>query len=164
MQLLITNAANRSAMTMGQVKSKIKRKVPLANSENPPNVEGHEISTPAAPRHLTRISELIDLQELLVHESELPDPPSSPGSPSSASFPLTAGPSSRLVQSPSGNMLSPQEYMNRPDRIMTLEERKQIIRSNTEKQIQMEEEAERESAAMRKRKKCRGSCLGFWCL
>lgn len=57
--------------------------------------------------------------------------------------------------------------MDRPDRIMTLEERKRIIRSNTEKQIQLEEEAaaERESAAAaaKKCKMCRGSCLGFWC-
>ncbi len=42
-----------------------------------------------------------------------------------------------MIQSPSGNMLSPQQYWERPDRKMTLAERKKLIRSNTEKHIRM---------------------------
>lgn len=148
---------------MGQTKSKVDpiSSHPPASIREISTVE--EISTPAPPRHITRLSELIDLRDLFEAESPTPTAPNSPtfptslasttlpNSPNSANFPDSSGSPNSLsplttrrsksvmVQSPSGNILSPQEFLQRPDRKLTMEERKQSIRINTENQIQRAE-------------------------
>lgn len=157
---------------MGQSKSKIHSNASIKLVEPPQTTPCQEISTPAQPRHLTRISELIDLDELFYEEEpSSTTSPESNGSPYSSS-PYTNRQSKRvIVQSPSGSILSPHEYMQRPDRKMTLEERKELIRSNTRSQIQLREaysasEVKGAEGLGRKRgggkKKWRECRLGFW--
>lgn len=169
---------------MGQSKSKLG---PItsnqhASTEDVSTVE--EITTPAPPRHITRLSELIDYNDLFEAESADPDSSDSPDSPISPTSPttpispnsvnsytlpgsptsisrLTTRPSkSVLVQSPSGQILSAQEYLQRPDRQLTLEERKMSIRLNTELGIQ-KHESNGENNKKRRQKKAGRWGFGF---
>lgn len=167
---------------MGQSQSKVNPTIshPLASAVESSTAE--EISTPAPPRHITRLSELIDLRDLFEADGptpDSPDSPTSPTSPTSSSSPTSTNfpnspesPSSIsplttrrskpvLVQSPSGNVLSPQEFLRRPDRKLTLEERKQSIRMNTEIQIQ-QQQSSGGKGGKDQQKKARRQCLGFW--
>lgn len=47
-----------------------------------------------------------------------------------------------MILSPSGNILSPQQHFERPDRVTTLEERKNPIRSNTDRRIRVHQSRE----------------------
>ncbi|MCJ1345669.1 hypothetical protein MMC31_003878 [Peltigera leucophlebia] len=91
------------------------------------------ISHPEPPRRLTHISELIDIDQLIRQGS-------SPTDTQDLSADDELAPV--MIQSPSGNILSPQQYLERPDRVMTLEERKNLIRSNTERRIRVHESRE----------------------
>ncbi len=97
------------------------------------------ISHPEPPRRLTHISELIDIDQLIRQRSSPTDTPDT----LFTEDPTTDdGAAPVMIQSPSGNILSPQQYLERPDRVMTLEERKNSIRSNTERRIRVHESRE----------------------
>lgn len=97
------------------------------------------ISHPEPPRRLTHISELIDIDQLIRQRSS---PTDTPDTLFTEDPPTDDGAAPVMIQSPSGNILSPQQYLERPDRVMTLEERKNLIRSNTERRIRVHESRE----------------------
>lgn len=123
---------------MGQAISRIKSR----RSHQPANASQalhHEISRPEPPRRLTHISELIDIDQLIRQRSSPTDTPDTLFTEETLT---DDGAASVMIQSPSGNILSPQQYLERPDRVMTLEERKNSIRSNTEKRIRVHKSRE----------------------
>lgn len=134
---------------MGQAISKAKPR----RSHQPANASQYvlhqTISRPEPPRRLTRISELIDLDQFIRQRSS---PTDTPDTLFTEHPPTDDGAAPVMIQSPSGNILSPQQYLERPDRVMTLEERKSSIRSNTERRIRVHEsrEALRTGALRRK--------------
>lgn len=105
------------------------------------NQSSHSIAYPAAPRTLTRLSELIDPYELL--NAEITTTTStSPVNSSEASqqAPSPTNSTKRvMIQSPSGNMLSASEFLERPDRKLTLAERKKAIEQRTRQKIETTE-------------------------
>lgn len=129
---------------MGQAISRIKPR----RSHQPTNASQalhHEISRPEPPRRLTHISELIDIDQLIRQRSSPPTDDTKDTLFTEEEAPTTddgAAASVMMIQSPSGNILSPQQYLERPDRVMTLEERKNSIRSNTERRIRVHESRE----------------------
>lgn len=124
---------------MGQVISKAKPR----RSHQPATASQHAlhqaISHPEPPRRLTHISELIDIDQLIRQRSS---PTDTPDTFFTEDPPTDDGAAPVMIQSPSGNILSPQQYLERPDRVMTLEERKNLIRSNTERRIRIHESRE----------------------
>ena len=101
------------------------------------------ISGREPPRRLSHFCEIIDIDQLIrqtISPTDVPpdntlfteDPPTTDDG---------AGPPV-MIQSPSGHILSPRQYLERPDRVMTLEERKNSIRSNTERRIRVHESRE----------------------
>lgn len=97
------------------------------------------ISHPEPPRRLNHISELINIDQLMRQGAI----PTDTLDTLSTKYPPAVDESSPvIIQSPSGNILSPQQYLERPDRVMTLEERKNLIRSNTERRIRVHESCE----------------------
>lgn len=124
---------------MGQAISRTKPR----RSHQPANASQYalhqEISRPAPPRRLTHISELIDIDQLIRQRSSPTDTPDT----LFTEDPTTDdGAAPVMIQSPSGHILSPQQYLERPDRVMTLEERKISIRSNTERRIRVHKSRE----------------------
>ncbi|MCJ1463599.1 hypothetical protein MMC07_002207 [Pseudocyphellaria aurata] len=85
----------------------------------------------------------------------------SPGSPSSLAPLTTRRPKRVMVQSPSGQILTPLEFLQRPDRALTIEERKQSIRLNTASQIRLAEESQGKKGRKCWPKKARRGCWGF---
>ena len=121
---------------MGQANSKAKSH----RAHQPANASlHHAISNPEPPRRLTHISELIDIDQLIRQASS---PSDTPDTLLPKDLPTDNGSTPVMIQSPSGNILSPQQYLERPDRVMTLEERKNLIRSNTERRIRVHESRE----------------------
>lgn len=142
---------------MGQAVSRIKsrRSHQPANASSQALHQHQEISRPEPPRRLTHISELIDIDQLIRHQRSSSSPTDNP--PDNTLFTpeettptytdddrVAAASPVMMIQSPSGNILSPQQYLGRPDRVMTLEERKNSIRSNTERRIRVHETLSRE--------------------
>lgn len=128
---------------MGQIKSKHDSNAssqPLTNTASDSltaaishNQSSQSISYPAAPRTLTRLSELIDPYELFGADTISPMI-SSEASPQASS---PADSTKRvMVQSPSGNMLSASEFLERPDRKLTLAERRKAIEERTRHKIE----------------------------
>lgn len=128
---------------MGQAISRTKPR----RSHQPANASHHAlhqgISRPEPPRRLTHISELIDIDQLIRQRSSTTDlpPDDSPFTEDPTTTDVGAAPPV-MIQSPSGHILSSQQYLERPDRVMTLEERKNSIRSNTERRIRFHESRE----------------------
>lgn len=121
---------------MGQANSKAKSR----RAHQPANASlHHPISHPEPPRRLTHISELIDIDQLIRQASS---PTDTPDTLLPKDLPTDDELTPVMIQSPSGNILSPQQYLERPDRVMTLEERKNLIRSNTERRIRIHESRE----------------------
>ena len=121
---------------MGQANSKPKSR----RAHQPANVSQssihQEISSPEPPRRLNHISELIDIDQLIRQGGS---PTNTPDTLFTKGLPTDDEPAPMMIQSPSGNILSLQQYLERPDRVMTLEERKNLIRSNTERRIRVHE-------------------------
>lgn len=121
---------------MGQANSKAKSR----RAHQPANASLHQaISHPEPPSRLTHISELIDIDQLIRQASS---PTDTPDTLLTKDLPTDDESTPVMIQSPSGNILSPQQYLERPDRVMTLEERKNLIRSNTERRIRVHESRE----------------------
>lgn len=87
---------------------------------------------------LTYISELIDIDQLICQKSSSTDL-----SPDNILFTkdLTTTDDETaslvMIQFPSRHILSPQQYLERSDRVMTLEKKKNLIQSNMERRIQV---------------------------
>lgn len=122
---------------MGQSNSKTKSRG-AHQSANASQYSLHQtISDPEPPRRLTHISELIEIDQLIGNS-----PTDTLNTLLTQDLPVDNEPPPVMIQSPSGNILSTQQYMERPDRVMTLEERKNLIRSNTERHIRVHESGE----------------------
>jgi len=119
------------------------------------------ITTPAAPRRLIRLSEIIDPREVLQAEIEA-KVGDTPTPPRRASQPLSIprAPSRGMVQSPSGNALGAEEYIAHPDRPLAIWERQERVVQATMEGLQRYE-AESRAGMRRETKKKRGCC--GWC-
>ncbi|KAI9854241.1 MAG: hypothetical protein M1830_006549 [Pleopsidium flavum] len=84
-----------------------------------PQPPSPEITRPALQREITRLSTLIDPIDLMRAD----DDSITPLSPVYAS-----GNRRNLVESPSGHLLEPHEYLDHPDRPLTIRERQDRIR------------------------------------
>lgn len=124
---------------MGQAYSKINSHRAHQPANASQSTLHQAISHPEPPRRLTHISELIDIDQLMRQGSI---PTINPDSLFTKDLPTDDESTPVIIQSPSGNILSPQQYLERPDRVMTLEERKDLIRSNTERRIRVHESRE----------------------
>lgn len=97
------------------------------------------ITAPAPTRQIHRLSDIIDPADILEYEQDAYSPLGGMDTPTKVNgLPgrrTTLG-GKALVESPSGQKLGYREYVNRPDRLLTLEERKQKIRENTLREIE----------------------------
>lgn len=123
------------------------------NSPTSPTTFCEEITPPAAPRELTRISDIIDPRELLDDEIHNVTP-SRPGAtprplpgakspglhpPISPSLPRTP---ISIVHSPSGNALGPEEFIKHPNRPLAIWERQErVIQATREGILRLETES-----------------------
>lgn len=110
---------------MGQAISRTKPRRSHQPTNASQNALHQGISRPEPPRPLTHISELIDIDQLIRQRSSSTDLP--PDNTLFTEDPTTTDDGAAppvMIQSPSGHILSPQQYLERPDRVMTLEERK----------------------------------------
>ncbi|KAF6222067.1 hypothetical protein HO133_001153 [Letharia lupina] len=84
-----------------------------------------EISIPAIPRQLTRISEILDPRDILREQTYL----DSPSRIRSSSQPLTSpnAPKGGIVHSPSGNALGAEEFIAHPSRPLAMWERQERV-------------------------------------
>ena len=124
---------------MGQAYSKINSRRAHQPANASQSTLHQAISHPEPPRRLTHISELIDIDQLM-RQGGIPN--ITPDTLFTKDLPTDDESTPVIIQSPSGNILSPQQYLERPDRVMTLEERKDLIRSNTERRIRVHESRE----------------------
>ena len=110
-----------------------------------PYAHGHdEITPPAPPRVLNRLSEIIDPRDLIQDELYLMTP-TRHGS-SSQAMPYTFR---GLVQSPSGNELGAEEFIAHPNRPLAMWERQERVLQATRdrlEMLEMELQAARQSA------------------
>ena len=95
------------------------------------------ITTPAPPRQIIRLSEIIDPRDILQAEAEA-KLEETPKRPRRASQPLfTPRVSSRgIVQSPSGNTLGAEEFIAHPDRPLAIWERQERVVEATRKELE----------------------------
>lgn len=112
------------------------------NSPTSPITLCETITPPAAPREITRISEIIDPRELLNDEiynvtptrpRGLPQPLFSPSSPGLQPLISLASPKTptSIVHSPSGNALGAEEFINHPHRPLAIWERQERVMEAT---------------------------------
>lgn len=138
---------------MGQKQSKRissnSSQTPLTTYSSPPDSPTtfcEEITPPAAPRELTRISEIIDPRELLndkIYNVTPSRPRASPrpitGAMSPGLQPLISPTLSRtptsIVHSPSGNALGVEEFVNHPKRPLAMWERQERVMQATREGI-----------------------------
>ena len=120
-------------------------------------VSPRAITNPEPPRKLRRMSELRDLNSII--ESANQD--IMPSSRSEHADTITQ-PKQALVQSPSGNVLGHKEFLEYPNRPLTIGERQERIRASVGT-IDFPEQAEKEWVANGgKRVSCCGGCFGRW--
>ena len=151
-------------------------------SPQTPVTDASGITTPAPPSHINRMSEIIDPAELI----GIPGPFGDPDDETLPPTPITANRSSRapsnpehkILISPSGNKLNAEEYLNHPDRPLTIEERKAAIIRNTQAGIERLEMESRATTRLGRRSKTgarqgknadegkkqkRRCCCWLWC-
>lgn len=104
----------------------------------------NSITSPAPPREITRMSDIIDPRDLLDDESFNATPtklrgaassqhmasPESPGVQSSI-YPDSPKTPTRIIHSPSGNVLNTQEFLKHPNRPLAMWERQEMVRKAT---------------------------------
>lgn len=91
------------------------------------------VSRPDPQRAITRMSELIDPNELIAYEAQMNGTPFNPSQPSRPPRPP--------IESPSGSLLSVAEFCNHRGRMPTVTERKQAIQKRTRQKIDAREQA-----------------------
>lgn len=139
-------------------------------SPTSPDTPLSDITIPAAPRQLTRISEILDPRDVLRQETYL----QSPSRTRSSSQPLTSlnTPKGGIVHSPSGNALGAEEFIAHPSRPLAMWERQERVLQATRKGMERFEaesragtrsrtgarDAEKEGVSKAKR---RWWCCGF---
>ena len=162
---------------MGQNPSKFKRSSagstePLTSAsqytiaEDPSN----GITQPAAARRIHHLSEIIDLDDLF--PSHQPTSISDMHSAIDAQIkpPKPPARARTIIQSPSGQELDAYQYMSRPDRPLTMQERQARITERLEQESRMESERRREymrvmqakDAIENKKRNKRKGCFGCW--
>ena len=116
--------------TMGNSQSKrasTASSITLIN-KNDPNQLQQDISAPETPRHIWRLSELIDPADLVNSDDE-EGQPSGP-KPDTGNKKRVA-----IIKSPSGQPLSASEFMQREDRPLSVPERQASIRRRFAEQV-----------------------------
>ena len=94
---------------------------------------GGGITPPAISREITRFSEILDPREVLQNEIYNVTPTRS--KPPTHDRNMPAKPIKGIVQSPSGNALSPEEFLVRPNRPLAIWERQEAIIQGTREAI-----------------------------
>ena len=93
-------------------------------SPTSPDTPLSDITTPAAPRQLTRISEILDPRDILRQESYLESPSRTRAT---QSLTLSNATKSGIVHSPSGNALGAEEFIAHPSRPLAMWERQERV-------------------------------------
>lgn len=124
-----------------------------------------DITPPRPPHHLHRISELIDPLTLI-----LPDPSTPPQRSRSNTLESQLGTdearnsTGRFVQSPSGNLLGAEEFLNHPNRPLAMwERRERVINATREGFERLETESRAEATAEQRQSRDRGGKRGRRC-
>ena len=112
-----------------------------------PDTPLSNITTPAEPRQLTRISEILDPRDIIREQTYL-DSPSRTRSSSQALTSLDA-PRAGIVHSPSGNALGAEEFIAHPNRPLAIWERQERVLQATREGMERFEAESR--AGMRSR-------------
>ena len=136
-----------------------------------------DITPPAKPQELTRLSEIIDPRELL-QDQIYNVTPSRTKSSSSPHIDMPPRPKAGMVHSPSGNALDAEEFIAHPNRPLAMWERQErVIQATKEKMERLEAESRmgnRSRMGTRSGngsngegvdgsgKKATGSCCGLW--
>jgi len=113
-----------------------------------------EITRPALRREITRLSALIDPVDLMRAEVD-----------SITRRPTinATGDRSTLVQSPSGHLLEPHEYLEHPDRPLTIRERQDRIRGRLMSAMSVANMADEQTAeGQSERNRDEGEAKGWW--
>jgi len=155
------------------------------NSPTTPTTFSEGITPPAAPRELTRISDIIDPREL-VNDYIYNTTPTRPNASRASSQPFTGikspGPQplisptspktpTSIVHSPSGNALGAEEFIRHPKRPLAIWERQErVVQATTEGMIRLEAESRLRNRSRRDTRsrigdvtKGRGRrCCGCW--
>lgn len=131
-------------------------------SPTSPDTPLSDITTPAVPRQLTRISEILDPRDILREETYL----ESPSHTRSSSQPLISLNVSRggIVHSPSGNALGAEEFIAHPSRPLAMWERQERVLQATREGMERFEAESR--AGMRSRTGAREASKAkrrWWC-
>ena len=116
-------------------------------SPTSPDTPLSNITSPAEPRHLTRISEILDPRDIIREQTYL-DSPSRNRSYSQQLISLDAA-KGRMVQSPSGNALGAEEFIAHPSRPLAMWERQERVLQATREGMERFEAESR--AGMRSR-------------
>ena len=116
-------------------------------SPSSPDTPLSDITVPAAPRQLTRISEILDPRDILREQTYL----HSPSRTRSSSQALTSlnAPKGGMVHSPSGNALGAEEFIAHPSRPLAMWERQERVLQATREGMERFEAESR--AGMRSR-------------
>lgn len=115
-------------------------------SPTSPDTPLSDITTPAVPRQLTRISEILDPRDVLREHTYL-DSPSRTRSSSQALTPNA--PKAGILHSPSGNALGAEEFIAHPSRPLAMWERQERVLQATREGMERFEAESR--AGMRSR-------------
>ncbi len=112
-----------------------------------PDTPLSDITTPAVPRQLTRISEILDPRDIIREQTYL----ESPSRTRSSSQSLTSlnAPKGGIVHSPSGNALGAEEFIAHPSRPLAMWERQERVLQATREGMERLEAESR--AGMRSR-------------
>lgn len=158
------------------------------NSPTPPTTRCEEITPPAAPRELTRLSEILDPREVLndeIYNVTPSRPRASRGPHTDAKSPglqplirpsLSRAPTS-IVHSPSGNALGAEEFVRHPNRPLAMWERQErVMQATREGVLRLEAESRignrsrmgtrrsRMGEVTEQRRKRRRGCCSCWLL
>ena len=121
-----------------------------------------DITPPAAPRELTRISEIIDPRDLLQDEIYNVTPIRHKSTSQYVNMPLS--PATSIVHSPSGNALGAEEFISHPNRPLAIWERQErVVQATRDGVARFEAESRmgnRSRMGTRSRLESRGNCVG----
>ena len=116
-------------------------------SPTSPDTPLSNITNPAEPRHLTRISEILDPRDIIREQTYL-NSPSRTRSSSQQLITLDAA-NGKMVHSPSGNALGAEEFIAHPSRPLAMWERQERVLQATREGMERFEAESR--AGMRSR-------------
>ena len=123
---------------------------PTSPSTDPtgPDTPLSDITSPAEPRHLTRISEILDPRDIIREQTYLESPSRTRSSSSQQLISLDAA-KGKMVHSPSGNALGAEEFIAHPSRPLAMWERQERVLQATREGMERFEAESR--AGMRSR-------------